>query len=102
MDEKNNATIFNGTLNILRVHGPVKGQFSITGNDKAKKYISFVGNGFPKLIPGDGGFLGGALLICDARGYDKYARRIMLTKTGRINADLATAIGSTPDACPSS
>lgn len=102
VDENNDSTIVNPDVNILRIHGPVKGQFSIDSTSTLNNYASFIANGFPRKIPGDGGFLGGSLLICDQRGYDKYAKRIALAQTGRIRSGLATAIASTLDACPTS
>lgn len=100
VDENNDGTIVNPTANILRVHGPVKGQFKIESNLPLNNFISFVANGFPKTM--SGAFLAGALLICDNRGYDKYAKRIVLSSSGRIRSGLATEIGTTPAACPTS
>ena len=101
VDTNNDATIANHIDSILRVHGPVKGQFDIDST-LTSYYVSFVANGFPKSL--GGGILMGSFLVCDQRGYDKYARRIVMSQTGNLRSEVASdprEATAKPDTCPS-
>jgi type IV fimbrial biogenesis protein FimT len=88
-------------VNLLRMHDPLKGGYTLTGNTQVDDYISFIPTGFPRTLTGT--MQKGTLLLCDRRGYGQHARKIVLNTAGRIRSGSATdsdfsALGDT--ACP--
>jgi len=82
VDENNNATVAKPD-NILRVHEALKDQFDLTGyNNNIDSYVSFIAAGFPRTT--GGGLQIGSLVLCDPRGYDNHARKIIISSTGQM------------------
>jgi type IV fimbrial biogenesis protein FimT len=69
--------------NIIHVQGPLKGNYSLTGNNNITNNVSFTRLGFPR-VPGAGGLQIGTFLLCGPQGYDKQSRKISIAPSGRI------------------
>jgi len=100
VDENNNATVAK-TADILRVHEALKDEFDLygSGND-IENYVSFIAAGFPRKKGGN--LQSGSLVLCDPRGYNNHARKIIIYTSGRMRlvkaGDKEDTVG--PTTCP--
>ncbi len=74
-DTDNNNTLDAGE-NILRVHGPVQGNATISGNNNAADLIAFNPQGILAT-------LNGRITYCDSRG-NNYATALFISRGGRV------------------
>lgn len=103
VDEDNNATVKNPTKDILRVHEPLKNKYTLYGaGHDIDSYVSFIATGFPRQT--SNGMQSGSLVLCDWRGYKKYARKIVVGLAGRMRIVQGGDANDTsgPTTCPSS
>ena len=100
VDENNNATVAKPE-DILRVHEALKDEFDLygSGND-IDKYVSFIAAGFPRKTGGN--MQSGSLVLCDPRGYNNHARKIIISTSGRMRLVKAGDTEDTagPKTCP--
>lgn len=74
---------------ILRVHGPLSGRNSLTGNANVDDFIVYTLNGNTTQI--------GTLALCDARRDDNKAKAIIINLTGRARL---TKVSQSTMTCP--
>ncbi len=74
--DTNNDNIRDADEDILRVHGPIQGNVTISGGGNTSDSISFSPNG---LLAS----LNGTITYCDSRG-DNYASALVVSRTGRV------------------
>ena len=83
-DTNDNADYDSATETLLRVHGPLPGQLSVSGNSNVANYISYVAAGQSRLT--SGAFQAGTLSLCDDRT-GNIGNNLVLSVTGRIHTD---------------
>lgn len=91
-DTNNNAAREAGEA-VVFVHGTLPQGFSITGDSKLAKYISYSPTGGGKLISGALQF--GSLTLCADSGGTLAARKIIISSTGRPRSEKYVL-----DSCP--
>lgn len=79
-----NNAIVSPDINLLRIHEPLKGGYTLSGNTPVADFVAFDSTGFPKTLSGT--MQRGTLLLCDRRGYGPFARKITISSSGRIRA----------------